>query len=136
MARYTGKEVYIRWVYSGGTVELNTDFRSIEENQEMQAADQTAGPDDYTSELPMRVTNTVSVELLDNDSAAGQNIWAALKPGTQGTLTWGPLGTATGQPRRDFPCFVRTRTRTLPFDDVVSIRAEFAPLGDITDSTW
>jgi len=112
MARYSGKDLYIEWVYPGGTVVMNTDYRTLDDGEEMQTADRTAGPDDVVTEEPLRVQPSVSMELLDNNSAAGTQIWNALAPGTRGTLTWGPWGTASGAPKRVFPCFVKTRTTT------------------------
>lgn len=136
MARYSGKDLHIIWQYSGGTVELNTDYRSLEESEEMQTADSTAGPDEVVTEQPIRVEPSVSVELLDNDSSAGQAIWAALAPGTSGTLVWSPRGTAMGMPKREFPCYVKSRSRPFAHDDITSISVEFGALGPITDGTW
>ena len=135
MARYTGKDLYVQWVYSGGTVELNGDFRTLTVSEETDTDDASAGADTHRSYEPTLGDTTIELEMLDND-AAFNTVWPALKPQTKGTLTWGPQGTATGKPKRSVPALVNSRDHEIPYDGMVNITVEFQAQDWISDSTW
>lgn len=136
MARYTGKDLVIQWIYTGGTVELNADYRSLKTSEESDAADSTAGADTYKQELPTQVDASAELEMLDTSGATGTAQWSALAPQTEGTLVWSPQGTATGKPKHSAPAMVKTRERDIPYDDVVAISVNFRLQDMPTDAAW
>jgi hypothetical protein len=135
MGRYTGKDLYIQWAYSGGTIVLNTDYRSLTTSEETDTEDASAGADTHKSYKPTLADTTIELELLDNTSNSSA-FWGALTPQTEGTLTWGPHGTATGKPKYSVPALVNSREREFPYDGMVTITVEFQAQSWISEATW
>ena len=125
MARYTGKDLAIAWVWTGGTAWLEADFRSMSTTEDQESADSTAGSDTYKAYIPTVADASGEVQLLDTTGATGTTEWGAIAPANVGTLVWYPEGTATGKPTHTAPAFISSRQREFPYDDVVSITASF-----------
>jgi len=53
-----------------------------------------------------------------------------IKDGTEGTVTFGWNGTATGQPKGVLPALITKSEVSAPFDKGIEISMEFAPQGD------
>jgi hypothetical protein len=136
MARYTGKDLDVRWVHSGGTAVLNADFRSFETNESVDNAEATAGDDVHRSFIPTLKDTTATLEMLDTSGTAGTVQWATLAPGTEGTVYWSPEGTASSKPKHYAAAFIEKRDRTMPYDDVVEISADFHIQAVPTESSW
>jgi len=136
MARYTGKNLVVSWVYSRGTVSLNGDFRSFKTNESVDTADKSAGADTHRSFVPTLRDTTASLEFLDTTGSSGTAQWAATEPGTEGTVVWSPQGTASGAPKYSAAAFIESRDRSMPYDDVVSVTVEFHIQAEPTASTW
>ena len=134
--RYTGKDLDVQWVYSGGTVSLNADFKTLKTTEGTKAAERTAGADTHESFIPTIGTGKADHEMLDTTSSVGTQVWAALAKKTEGTLIWSPQGTATGKPKSSVAAYVDSRDREFPFDDVVNIKVSFQFQEDVTDATW
>lgn len=132
--RYTGHDLVIKWVYSGGTVDLSSEQRSLSSSEEVGDADATAGNDDYSVHLPTFADSSCDVELLDLKGSAGTARWAALRPRTEGTLYWYPSGTAINNTYHYVPAYIQKRDREVPYDDVVPISVTFQFQGEPTDS--
>ena len=125
MAKYTGKNLAIAWIWSGGTTWLQGDFRSMTTTEDQESADSTAGNDTYKEYIPTVADASGEVELLDNSGTSGTAMWAAIAPSTTGTLTWYPSGTAAGNQTNTAAAFVSGRSREFPYDDVVTMTASF-----------
>lgn len=125
MARYTGKDLAIQWIWSGGTTWLEGDYRSMTTTEDQESADSTAGDDTYKAYIPTVADASGEVQLLDTSGTAGTAEWGAIAPANTGTLVWYPEGTASTKPRHTAPAFISSRQRDFPYDDVVTITASF-----------
>lgn len=136
MARYTGKDLYAEWVYSGGTVELSADYRTVSTAENIDKVDASAGDDTHKYYLTALKDSTVSVELLGVTGTTGTTLWGAMVPGTSGTLVWAPQGTASGKPKRSVACFVEKRGDSLKYNDVVAWTFDFQATEAVSDTTY
>lgn len=130
MTAYTGRNTYIKF---GATV-LSLDYRTFEETHENATVEASAGADARRSYLSTLIDGRLSLEYVDQ--AGGTVIWAALAPGTSGTLEWGPEGTATGKPKNSVEALVMSRNRTFAYDDVATVAVEFQLSGDVTEALY
>ena len=130
MAKYTGKNLYLKFV---STV-LSAEFRTFETTENIGTVDQSAGDDAERTYLTTRKDGTGTVELLDQ--SLGTALWAAVVPGTEGTLEWAPEGTASGKPRHIVNAIVSERSNPIDAEDVVMVRASFQYSGAITDTVY
>ena len=71
MARYTGKDLYVYWVGSGGTTDLSGDFRTFSVSEEQDSADSTAGNDTSKAYIPTFADATCELEFLDTKGTSG-----------------------------------------------------------------
>jgi len=126
MGRYTGKDLYVQWIYSGGTVALNADFRTLSTSEEADSAEKSAGADTHKSYIPTLTDSSAELEFLDVTGATGSTEWAAVLPQNSGTLIWAPEGTTSTKPKHTVTdVFVTSRKRDMPFDDVVAVTVAF-----------
>lgn len=127
MAKISGKNLYVEF---GGT-DISGNQRSFSITESQEQADATAGADAYRNYVNTMKTIEASVEILVEDfaSTGGSALLAALDVGTQGTLIWGPEGTATGKPKKGFYATITQFDQALPFDDVYSINVTFTMAG-------
>ena len=124
MARYTGKDLLVNWIHSGGTADLSGDFRTFSVSEEQDSADSTAGNDTYKAYIPTFADATAELELLDTKGTAGTVQWAAIAPGREGTVQWYPAGTANTV-YYSAAAFIANREIEFPYDDVVAVTVEF-----------
>ena len=136
MARYTGKDLDIQWIYDGGTVSLNGDFRSFKSAESTDMADKSAGNDTHKSSIPKLTAGKVDIDFLDTTGTAGTQVWGALAVQTDGTLVWSPQGTAAGKPKHSCHSIVTGRDRDFPYDDVVTVKASYELQEDVSDDVW
>jgi hypothetical protein len=123
MPDFTGKDLNLQWIYSGGTVVLSTDYRTLSESKEMALVDASAGADTDRTYLTTLKDGTLEYAALHQ--TGGSVIKLALEPGTSGTLIVGPEGTAAGKPKESIPAIVSNRAVQYPYADVVEISATF-----------
>lgn len=121
MARYTGKDLAVQWIWSGGTAWLEPDFRGFNTTEELSEADSTAGDDTYEASIPTVISGGAEMSILDTTGATGTANWAAIAPGNVGTVTWYPEGTASTKPTHTAAAHITKRDRDFPYDDMVSI---------------
>ncbi len=132
MARFTGRDLVTIWAYTGGSVSLEDDFRSLDVGEDVNDADSTAGNDDYSGHLPTFTDASADFEMLGT-TGSGTLHWNRIKPRTEGTLYWYPEGTASTKPQHYAPAYIQSRSRTYPFDDVVDVKLTFQFQGEPTD---
>ena len=133
MAELTGKDLYIAWQTSAGTFVLSTDYRTMSTNPTIGLADFTAGSD---------ADRTYGVTVKDGTydwsglyQAAGTALVSALDPGTGGTLTISPEGTASGKPKQTFPAIAMGAKMNYQYDNVIEVTCSFQKNGAITNSS-
>ena len=92
---FAGSALYLAWIHSGGTVALNTEFRTFNWSPTLNFIDATAGADTYERVLASYgVGGDISFSMLAQTD--GTAIATALARATKGTLVYGPAGTANG----------------------------------------
>ncbi len=130
MAEYTGSGLYVTF---GGTV-LSADFRTMEVEETADLIECSAGADGGKTFIKGYDDGTASIELVDQSGT--QSWWSAMKAGNSGTLIWGPEGTASGKNKQTVFAWVKNRNRSMPYNDLVVVNAEFQFSGTITNATW
>ena len=130
--RITGKDVYVTF---NGTV-ISGDFTSVGRTDEGENVDVTAGADSYHYFVSLGRTNgTVPFECMYDGSTT--TVWAGIAPNTAGTLIIAPKGTTSTYPK--WTCdraIVNNREISFPFDDAVTVTAEFQVSSAWTEATY
>jgi hypothetical protein len=127
MAEITGKNLVVTWAYSGGTVNLNTDFRTLSINPNIDLAETTAGAD--TDKTYIATIKDATIEWSGLYQSAGTALVRALEAGTGGTLTVYPEGTASGKQKDIYPAIAMGAKINIPYADVVEISCTFQKNG-------
>lgn len=134
--RFTGKNLYATL----GTTVLTADFQTLTVKREVGKAEKTAGADTHASYIPTYADTSIELEVLKKSGTAGTSEWSslvnALGASTDGTLTWGPEGTASGKPKHTVTGFIEEIETEVPFDDMVTMKMKFQCNVAITDSTY
>ena len=123
----TGKDAYISWVWTGGTLNLNTDYRSVSIKENVDTAETTAGADTHKTYLPTIKSATIDYSGLF--PTGGTALYAALAAGMSGTLTVAPEGTASGKVSHAYPAICMGATYDTPYADVVTVNCTFQSTG-------
>lgn len=124
----------VQWIYSGGTLDLSGDERSVAWSPSVEFVDATAGADTTRKRLKTFKDATASVAWVDQTN--GQGTATAMDAGVSGTLIIGPEGTASGKRKITFPSFSQGAKYTWPFDNVAEVSCDFLANGAYTDSTY
>lgn len=133
MAEFTGKNLYLAF---DGTA-VNADFREFSEDEEVGTVDASAGSDVARTYLTTLEDGTASLTLLlQEDGTAATDPWQLMDKGNEGTLEWGPEGTATGKPKHTVNAIVTSRGKSVPYDDVVEMTFNFQFSGVVSDSAY
>ena len=134
--RYTGKALYATL---GSTV-LTADYQTLTTKREFGKAEKTAGADTHASYIPTYGDTTVELEVLKKSGTAGTSEWSSLVSylgaAADGTLTWGPEGTASGKAKHVTTGFIEEMETEVPFDDMVTLKIKFQCNTAIVDSTY
>ncbi len=132
MAEFTGKNL----VVSFKSTALESDYRSFSNSEQIGIVDASAGSDVARTYLTTLEDGSASVSLvMQTGGTAATAMWNLLDKGAEGTLDWYPEGTASGNPRSYVNAIVIDRSRDFPYDDLVTMSAEFQFSGVVTDGT-
>lgn len=123
----TGKDAVISWVWTGGTINLATDYRSVSIKENVDTAETTAGADTHKTFLPTIKSATIDYSGLF--PTGGTALYAALAAGVSGTLTVAPEGTAAGKVSKAYPAISMGATYDTPYADVVTVNCTFQSNG-------
>ena len=134
MATITGENLYLRWVYSGGTVVLSTDYTQFTFTPSVELLDESAGADTHRTYIPRLKDSTASYA--GRHQASGTALVQALAAGTEGTLEWGEEGTAAGKPKKTLPAISQGASINIPYANLVDISCTFQGNGEDVDATW
>lgn len=132
MAAYTGTNLYIVF---GGTV-LSADYRSFEPEEEMGVEDASAGSDAARIYKTTLKDGNASLTCRSIAGTAGTAKWANIPVGAEGTLEWGPEGTATGKIKASVNAIVSNRSLPNEYDQVAEWSWEWQFSGAVTYSTY
>ena len=134
MARYSGKDLYIAWIHSGGTTVLGGDYRTLDIPESADEIDASAGSDTRKVMLAGQVSASFTVELLPQE--AGTVLFAAVAPQTSGTLQWSPEGTTVGNQKKTAAATILGRNEAFSYNDVVTLRINGSLIADTTTAVW
>lgn len=126
MAHFSGKELYME--FNG--VQLSGDHRSLTVSRSASTANTTAGADTAESHIVLTTSATFDITILDDTSAAGDDVRGALFEGAEGTFTFGPQGNVAGKPKYSCGASVTSVQISYPYDNVVEIQATLTRNGD------
>ena len=122
-----GKDAVISWVWTGGTLNLATDYRSVSVKENVDTAETTAGADTHKTYLATIKSATIDYSGLF--PTGGTVLYAALAAGMSGTLTVAPEGTASGKVSHAYPAICMGATYDTPYADVVTVNCTFQSNG-------
>lgn len=132
---YAGSALYLAWIYSGGTVTLQADFRTFNWSPSLNFIDATAGADTYERILTSYgVGGDIAFSMVAQTD--GTLLATALARQTQGTLVYGPAGTVDGYLAYLIPAYSQGPAYNQPFNDVVEITNNFRQYAVETKTTW
>ena len=125
-----GPLMNLDWIWSGGTISLDGDYRTCTFTPSVDIVDGTAGADpNKVKYMGMKDANC-AVTLVTQTGGTALN--AALDAGVGGTLIIQPEGTATGKPKITFPSFSTGAAYEYPYNDVAVISVTFEAQGAYT----
>lgn len=131
MAKYTGKDMVLKF----GTLSVAGQGRNFEVEQaadEVEVTSYGSTDKEYVAGLTDR---SATLEVLD-DNAANNPIRVKFRPGSSDSLTWFPIGTASGNPKFAVGTAVVTQANiAYPYDDAVLINVTMRLSGTVTEST-
>src|SRR5512143_3284717 len=125
MAEYAGSAAVVNWIWSGGTLNLSGETRTVAVNTSMDTIDATAGQDVNKVFLPSFSSVEITWEGVaqegSNAATSGTAYAQALKAGNTGTIIVGPYGTASNSLKYSMPAFCLGLSSSMPYADVVSV---------------
>ena len=131
MTKYTGKDMVLKF----GTLSVAGQGRNFEVNQsadEVEVTTYGSTDKEYVAGLTDR---SATLEVLDGNDASNP-IRAKFRPGSSDSLTWFPIGTASGNPKFAVGTAVVTEANvSYPYDDAVLIQCTMRLSGAVTEST-
>lgn len=129
-----GTALVLQWIYSGGTLSLAADTRSVAWTPSVETIDTTAGSDTVRTYINSFKSASATISMVDQTNAAGTA--TAFDAGVRGTLIIGPEGTAVGKRKITFPSMSSGGKYTWPYDGIAEISVEFVAVGAYTDGTY
>ena len=132
----SGPTMILSWIWSGGTVVLNADYRSVTFNPSITYEEVTAGSDTQVGRLTTLKDATASIELVMQ--TGGTAMGTALQPGNSGTLLIQPEGTAVGKRKISLPCYCDGAVPSFPYANVAVISCGFtgsSTIGNFVDGS-
>lgn len=115
---------------------LSTNYRSYQTTDEMGLVDQSAGSD--TGSTYLTTLRDGSSTFTVKHKAADTAFWAALTPGTEGTLEWGEEGTAAGKPKHSVNAIIQRRQQSAEYNGliVMDLMFQHSDTSGVTDGTY
>lgn len=135
MAEFLGNNAYIQWVWSGGTVLVHGDYRTLDWNPNKDLIEGSAGSDAAQHNVVGIERATASLGLVAQ--TGGTALVAAMAYGNIGTLTWGVEGTVSGKPKVILPAMSLGAKVKSPYQGLVEITVDFNQEGGAyTEGSW
>ena len=134
MAKFTGKNLSLSFIHSGGTLDLAADFRTLSKAPSIGMVDASAGSDADRTYLTTLKDGTYSWGGVSQE--AGTVLRNALLEGSGGTLIIGEEGTVAGKPKETVVVISMGAQYNIPYDNVVEISCQFQKNGARTLSVY
>jgi hypothetical protein len=133
MPEYSGSALVFNWIYSGGTIVVSGDQRSVNISPSIDFIETTAGADPRRKRLASIADVTFSYSGLAQ--TGGTALEDALAEGTPGTAVIMPEGTATGKRKYTIGAFSQGAKFNYPYSDVVEMSCDWVGDGNYTRGT-
>lgn len=127
--RLVGTNLLVQFIHSGGTAEISGDYTTFTVTRDSQMADLTAGDDGGQYNKFLYQINSATLESYYDGTVSSASIGTAMVRGTEGTILYGPSGTATGSPKGGFPAVVKKADFSEPYDNAITLSFEFSGQG-------
>lgn len=121
MAHNVGKALYVE--FQG--VDISADFRTFSASGKLATADTTAGADDDETFLPTTKDFNFDYGGIWENSSAGTTILGVLRLGQNGTLIYGPDGSASGSLKWECEAYVIVEDYTFDSKKESEIKRQF-----------
>lgn len=118
-------------IISFGSATMTTRYRSADREETVELVDKSSGADTHKSYLAALKESNFAMEFLRDGTAA----WAACAPGTEGTLTYNPEGTAAGKPKYTAVAIVESRGESNPYNDLLTMTVSWQLQAAFTEGT-
>jgi hypothetical protein len=122
MARLVGRDFYATFK---GISMVAIPFRTFDDGLEEEMAEGSGGSDAIRNYVKTLDKIEPSFEWVYDNGTAGTALAAVLEPGQEGTLLWGPRGSAAGLPKWGVTCRVVKATPDITYDDVQIDKVKF-----------
>ena len=133
MTAYTGKNLYLAWT---GTA-IDGDYRSFDPSEEMGTDDASAGSDAAVTRKTTLKDGSASLTMRSVSGTAGTALWiTTLAVGTEGTLEWGPEGTASNSRRSHVNAILTSKSESNAYANVVEWSVDWEFSGEVTHTTY
>jgi len=129
--RKLGKDAWVGWIDGSGTVSIGGDRRNLDITREVMTTNMEAGNDTAAAQKATLFHYAAELTVFYSGTA-GTAVANRLKEGNEGTLVYGPLGSATGRPKGGFPAVVVSQNRAIPFPDGIEITYSFEGQGELS----
>jgi len=135
---FTGKDLVVQWAYSSGTVNgtvnLETDYRTLSYTPDVEMHDQTAGSDAAKTYITGIVDGQISWGGLLQ--SADSTLKTALQEGVSGTLVISPEGTASGKAKITIPAISKGLKYNIQYNNLTEVTCDFQQNGNRTETTY
>jgi hypothetical protein len=133
MTAYTGRSLYLLWKGQS----IAADYRPFEPSEEIKVEDASAGADIPTTYLTTLTDGKASLTMRSIAGTAGTALWIThFALGNEGTLEWGPQGTATGMKRSYVNAIVLNKSDVEEYAGVTEWKVEWQYSGAITHTVY
>jgi hypothetical protein len=127
MTEHTGSALVASFIHAGGTLVLNTDYRTLGTSPTIGLVKASAGSD--TDETYLTTLKDGKYSWKGLSQVGGTVLESALVEGTKGTLIIGREGTTTGAPKETVPVISMGGQYNYPYDNVIEISCDFQKNG-------
>jgi predicted secreted protein len=130
VAKYSGKDMVLRF----GTISVAGAGRNFEVSQSADDIDVTSYGSAAKEFITGLVDRSATLEVLDDST--NTTIRNKFTPGSSDSLTWFPIGTASGNPKFAVGTAIVTEANLqYPYDDAVLMNVSMRLSGAVTEST-
>jgi hypothetical protein len=129
--KYTGKDMVVRY----GTLSVAGQGRNLQVQETAAEIDVTTYGSTDEEFIVGLVDRQGSLDILDGNDPSNA-IRAAFTTGTANSMTWFPIGTASGNPK--FSCgtvLIKGSTKSYPYDGAVLLNVSLRFSGPVTEAT-
>lgn len=129
MPHYRGKDVIVTF----DSVDVSGDGRSVSYEETADILDDTVVGLDNRTKIASLLDGTGTFEALDITGTWG-TAWSALQPGESATMLIHPEGTGTGLREASFTAIIKSRSLSMPYDDLSTVSVAFEISGAVSES--